>query len=304
MEFVETPLKDALQFLQDQTQVPFYIKGKKLEDAGVTLDQAITCNLKQVRLSTFLDLKLEEFGLVYYDKDGLLVITTPDDAEATLEIRVYDCRDLLAMPEPVSGARPGGGGRPGARSNGSPYATTPAPPGAVPSRARLQALILSRRRTPPRGVPGPVPGSAVPPPHAAHAARRSAAARSRPVCPCCCRAFAAPRRSAAVRPPDVLAQGFGGGGFGEATPPKPLSEHEQRAQRLIELITTSVNPQSWTEMGGAGSISEYHGLIVVTQTAQTHKKVEHVLNMLRQAADLERAAGASREVSPPTRRGP
>ena len=60
-----------------KTQVPFYIKGKKLEDAGVTLDQAITCNLKQVRLSTFLDLKLEELGLVYYDKDGLLVITTP-----------------------------------------------------------------------------------------------------------------------------------------------------------------------------------------------------------------------------------
>lgn len=89
-----------------------------------------------------------------------------------------------------------------------------------------------------------------------------------------------------------LAQGFGGGGFGgEAQPKKPLSEHETRAERLISLVTTSVNPQSWTEVGGPGSISEYHGLIVVTQTAQTHKKVEHVLNMLRQAADLNAPQG-------------
>ena len=73
--------------------------------------------------------------------------------------------------------------------------------------------------------------------------------------------------------------------------PRKLSEHEMRAERLIGLITTSVNPQSWQESGGAGSISEYHGLIVVTQTAQTHKKVEHVLNMLRQAADLNAPQG-------------
>src|SRR5262245_46979043 len=119
VEFVETPLKDALAFLQDQTGVPFYLKAKKLEDAGVSLDQAITCSLKQVRFSTFLDLKLEELGLVYYDKDGLLVITTPEDAEATLEIRVYDCRDLLAMPEPGNDAK-----RPLARS-----------PGVIPPRS-------------------------------------------------------------------------------------------------------------------------------------------------------------------------
>ena len=74
-------------------------------------------------------------------------------------------------------------------------------------------------------------------------------------------------------------------------PVKPLTEHEMRAQRLIDLITNNVDPDSWTDVGGPGSISEYHGLIVVTQTAQTHKKVEHVLNMLRQAAGLESPQG-------------
>ena len=34
------------------------------------------------------------------ERDGLILITTPEDAESRLEIRVYDCRDLLAMPTP------------------------------------------------------------------------------------------------------------------------------------------------------------------------------------------------------------
>jgi hypothetical protein len=47
-------------------------------------------------------------------------------------------------------------------------------------------------------------------------------------------------------------------------------------------------------MGGPGSISEYHGLIVVTQTAKTHKKVERVLDMLREASGFE--VGKSKKV--------
>ncbi|HEX5102950.1 MAG TPA: hypothetical protein VFV87_04020 [Pirellulaceae bacterium] len=70
-------------------------------------------------------------------------------------------------------------------------------------------------------------------------------------------------------------------------PAAPLTEHEKRAQSLIALITTNVDPDRWSEMGGPGSISEYHGLIVVTQTAQTHNKIERVLDMLREAAGLE-----------------
>jgi hypothetical protein len=90
------------------------------------------------------------------------------------------------------------------------------------------------------------------------------------------------------------------------------NEREERAQRLMSILTTNNDPQSWQSnvivqsvggmggFGGAaaacaaepqrpapGAISEYNGLLVVTQTAQTHKKIEHVLDMLRQAAGLE-----------------
>ena len=72
------------------------------------------------------------------------------------------------------------------------------------------------------------------------------------------------------------------------------------------MITTNVDPPTWQGghmMGGyggtsvapasqsSGSISEYSGLIVVTQTAQTHQKIEHLLDMLREAAGLEAKVG-------------
>jgi general secretion pathway protein D len=81
--------------------------------------------------------------------------------------------------------------------------------------------------------------------------------------------------------------GFGGPRGGGVAPAEPRSKHEEDADSLIDLITTNVNPESWDEVGGPGSISAYNGLIVVTQTPEIHKKIERVLDMLREAAGLE-----------------
>jgi hypothetical protein len=81
--------------------------------------------------------------------------------------------------------------------------------------------------------------------------------------------------------------GLGGSMGGGFAPAEPLTAEEKRARSLMNLITTNVNPESWDEMGGPGQISEYHGLIVVTQTVEIHKKIERVLDMLREASGLE-----------------
>jgi len=147
-------------------------------------------------------------------KDEVLQITTPHDAQSVMEIRIYDCRDLLQM----------------------------------------QAGLGTKEQP-------PLPGT------------------------------------------------------GE---PMAVSDHSERAAQLMNIISTNVDWHSWVKnlgaMGGMGmggmampggrgeqelkrrgSISEYNGLIVVTQTAQTHKKIEHVLDMLRQAAELP-AAGAGKVI--------
>jgi hypothetical protein len=83
--------------------------------------------------------------------------------------------------------------------------------------------------------------------------------------------------------------GFGGGGesAGRKAAQRPLTEHQIKAQQLMEIATHNVNPDSWTEVGGPGSIGEYNGLIVIAQTDKTHRKVERLFDMLREAAGLE-----------------
>ena len=56
---------------------------------------------------------------------------------------------------------------------------------------------------------------------------------------------------------------------------------------LIDLLTTTVEPQTWDDVGGDGSVAVYNGLLVVRQTPKTHQKVERVLNMLRESAGLD-----------------
>lgn len=93
--------------------------------------------------------------------------------------------------------------------------------------------------------------------------------------------------------------GFGGGAYGAPMGSMApgmegasgglgggLLADESPRGRLIGLIMDSVESDSWAEVGGVGSISEFNGLLVVKQSARVHEKVEDLLNMLRKAADL------------------
>jgi hypothetical protein len=100
IEFDNVPLKDVAAHLTRETGVTFHVMHKKLEEASLSLDTPITSNFRNIRLSTWLELALKELELAYVEKDDLIVITTPEDAESELQIRVYDCRDLLAMGPP------------------------------------------------------------------------------------------------------------------------------------------------------------------------------------------------------------
>ena len=82
------------------------------------------------------------------------------------------------------------------------------------------------------------------------------------------------------------------GGVGGATASGEKSDEPKRrelsdAEILIRLVTTTVQPDSWDEVGGPGTISEYKGLIAISQTREIHEEVERLLNMLHRAAGLE-----------------
>jgi hypothetical protein len=77
-----------------------------------------------------------------------------------------------------------------------------------------------------------------------------------------------------------------GGGLGPSEPSsrRPLTEQDQKAEQLMDILVTAVDPASWSDQGGPGTIGQYTGLIVVSQSARTHTKIEKVLDMLREAA--------------------
>src|SRR5687768_9214035 len=168
VEFIESPLRDVLEYVAGSSDIQFYVKRKQLEEAEVSEDSPITKQLKQVRVRTLLDLTLEELNLTYYEKDDLIVITSREDAESTLEIRVYDCRDLLAIAEPagtgegadpVQGFRAPGGGAPGNAFPGDPVPGKPGPefpqPGGLPAAPGAGYPTAPSGSEPAAGAPGP-----------------------------------------------------------------------------------------------------------------------------------------------------
>ena len=58
LEFVETPLNQVLQFLEDQHDIAIKLDTRALDDVGVGADAPITANLKGVSLHAGLQVLL------------------------------------------------------------------------------------------------------------------------------------------------------------------------------------------------------------------------------------------------------
>lgn len=292
--YVDIPLKDVIEHLKAETGLAIYVKERRLAEEGVAIDSPVTLQFENIRLRTFLDLMLEGMDLVYVEKDDLLVITTKEDAEATMEVRVYDCRDLLTMPTASESVRQRGAagmGMPG-MAPGAGLPGTGGPPAHRPPAVDDPFGDGPSLSVPPARPAGPdpfAPPSPVGPPGGQLLPPASVPGDS---------SFD-PRPATIPRQPpsnDVLPQM---GGFGSSPAagdmmmggiPNQLvrqrSPEDQKAEELIEIITTAVDHETWADNGGPGTIGQYNGLIVVSQSARTHSKIEKVLDMLREAAGL------------------
>ena len=111
LEFVKTPLTDVVDFLKEHHKIEIQLDKNALSDVGIGTDTPITKNLSGVSLKSALRLMLRELGLTYFVKDDVLLITTPEQAESTLETRVYPVGDLVIPPEAnmaaPNGSQPG-----------------------------------------------------------------------------------------------------------------------------------------------------------------------------------------------------
>ena len=115
LEFIETPLQDAVDYIKDFHGIEIQLDTKALEGAGIMVDTPVTRNLKGISLRSALRLMLKQLELTYVIQNEVLLITTPDEANTKQVVKVYPVADLV-LPIQDTGFVGGFGGLGGQRS--------------------------------------------------------------------------------------------------------------------------------------------------------------------------------------------
>jgi sRNA-binding protein len=95
VSFVEVPISDVMERLQETLKIPIQLDLKALADAGVAADTPVTRNLRGISARKTLELILRELDLTWVIRNNVLLITTPEQADHILENKVYDVGDLV-----------------------------------------------------------------------------------------------------------------------------------------------------------------------------------------------------------------
>ncbi|MEM1069110.1 MAG: hypothetical protein AAGI63_09460, partial [Planctomycetota bacterium] len=111
--FVELPLGEAVRQIGEEHDIPIVVDNRALEEIGLSADEPVNLQLKNVSLRSFLRLMLRELDLTYMIKDEVMQITTIEAAEQNLINKVYPVGDLVV---PI--IQLGGGGGMGGMGGG------------------------------------------------------------------------------------------------------------------------------------------------------------------------------------------
>jgi len=95
VNFIESNLEDALNFLMEYHQIPIWIDKKALSDAEISLEQPVNLQISVTRFESVLNLLLEPLDLEWLVQDEVLKITTREKAAARAETRAFNVQDLI-----------------------------------------------------------------------------------------------------------------------------------------------------------------------------------------------------------------
>jgi len=95
LEFPQTPLRDAVQFLADLHDINIVIDEQEATDAGVNVDDNVDIVLTGIRLGDALNLLLKPYGLTYVTANDVLMVTTEARAAREIDTRSYDVSAIV-----------------------------------------------------------------------------------------------------------------------------------------------------------------------------------------------------------------
>lgn len=94
-EFADLPLNEVTAFLSNSSEIPILLDKKGLQDLGIAVDMPIRLETKDLSLKQTLDLLSQQYELSWYVVGGLIMVTSHEEGEQELEIRIYPVRDLV-----------------------------------------------------------------------------------------------------------------------------------------------------------------------------------------------------------------
>jgi general secretion pathway protein D len=253
LKFRDTPLSEVLNHLATLASVNLHLDEKGLEEEGVSSDTPVTIDLThEISLKSALHLILEPKHLSYVIQNEVLKITSEQLRDGVVYSRTYQVADLVI---PIPNFIPNGRtGLPGALAEG--YGMAGGAWGGM------------------GGVNGVGTGYL-----ASHDGSQATG-------------IIDPKVLAQINQmtPAMTGAQLGSGGSVERSGPGGMGGGAQADfDTLIELITTTVKPQTWDEVGGPGSISEFPNnlSLVISQTQDVHEEIVDLLEQLRRNQDLQ-----------------
>ncbi len=250
VSFNDAPLAQVMDYLAKQAQVNLFLDPEGLAQEGVSTASPVTINLAQeISLQSALNLILQPRHLAFVIKDEVLKITSEQLKNGEVYTVAYNVADLV-IPIPNFVPSPNMG-LDGALRNAMSNAGFNQGGGFGSASAAPLAVVASNEGGSHSGMINP-----------ALMAQVSSANPGGKV--------------SAGRLGNAGPGGLGGGAQADF-------------DSLIDLITSTIQPTTWDDVGGPGSIAPFETnlSIVVSQTQDVHEQIVDLLEQLRRLQDLQ-----------------
>jgi general secretion pathway protein D len=251
VKFQNRPLSEVIDTLSKMSGVNIHLNPSSLHSEGVTSDTPVTLDLTQpISLKSALNLLLGPMRLSFVIRNEVLEITSEQTHDSNTFHKVYYVADLV-MPIP----------------NFVPNYNIGLPGALRESLNQLGSM----------GFGGGIRPVSAPLTIAADEQKNLAPQLTSPLVLAQQNGMSLPGMGT-TRPPVT---GSGPGGLGGGV----VADFDT----LIDLITTTIEPDTWEEVGGPGAIQEFptNLSLVISQTQEVHEKIQDLLDQLRRLQDLQ-----------------
>lgn len=299
VEFEETPLTQVVEHLAGALNDTVIIDRQALEDVALPMTFPVTAHWKDVPAKQALAWILEQEDLDYYIADEAIVITTPEEKEMRLKVRLHSGRGIVFQ-YPVAAEQPGMlPSMMGAARFFRDSAT-----GFRPNGGAMGGFFAGGMG----GMGGMMGGMGA-------AGASGGGLGGLGAGPSAARPIAGSDEALGVDPALTRVEPLEASQNEESSPPvadtaempsAPMTAErfEYDTDSVISQVTATIAPETWEDVGGPGSLAFFPPTLdfVFSQTDDVHEQIEALFGTLRGMPTLwqntEMQPGEPRSVSP------